>query len=174
MSEETNERYAIVIHPDVVVIMDTQYELAVEDFTGGDRLLAATGRLAELNGVEKAGEDSPATFLAETLPAYAKRQYTDLRRRRAEAHLAEVIDIEGTALEQVRTYSEILRRATALRLKLEDTLRPLSEPVSAQKPEGVPASTPATVEALTDAQSPDVWSFVERQQAERRSAPGPY
>jgi hypothetical protein len=168
MSEETNEneRYWLDVRTDLVVIVDDR-RVDVETFAGPGRLLAATGRLAELNQAE----DTPAAFLAETLPAFARTQ-------RREVLLAELAEIECIALR------EILSRTVRLRDRIladtaDATGNPLSGPVSAQESAGVPATTPKAVQALTDAQSPDLpayspWSFAERQQAARRSAPGPY
>jgi hypothetical protein len=174
MSEETNEneRYWLDVRTDLVVIVDDR-RVDVETFAGPGRLLAATGRLAELNQAE----DTPAAFLAETLPAFARTQ-------RREVLLAELAEIECIALREISGHAEILSRTVRLRDRIladtaDATGNPLSGPVSAQESAGVPATTPKAVQALTDAQSPDLpayspWSFAERQQAARRSAPGPY
>jgi hypothetical protein len=184
MSDETNqtERYWLDVQDGYVAIVDQhRCGIDVQTFTGPDRLLAATGRLAELNQAET----TPAAFLAETLPAFARTQ-------RREVLLAELNEIERIALREISGHAEILSRTVKLRDRIlagtaDATGSPLSEPVSAQEPAGVPVTTPKAVQALTDAQSPDLPAWlrtnIETTQAKRRGwepierqlfKPGPY
>lgn len=187
MSEEMDEaeRYVMEIGPAVVAIVDTKSDRVVMALDGGDRLLAATGYLQRMNRGETitepepgyfpapAPEVTPAEFLSKTLPAYARTQ-------RADALLAELDEIERISLEHVRGHSEILARAVKLREKLlaerdrEASASPLSATLSAATaPEAVP-DPPRSIQAHTDAQSPDPVQRASWRPEFSRSKPGPY
>lgn len=130
MSEQSEDRYFMIVGHEEVRIMDEMTGDPIESVTGPDRLLKAVALLAELNGPaeEPAGPEwrvgtsirntkpvTPAAFLAETLPAVARRQ-------RLEAHLAEVREMEDAFVRVLAEDAANLRRATALRKKLEKEL----------------------------------------------------
>lgn len=142
MSDETNERYFMVISSGMVEIMDAIDQETAGIFTGPDRLLIAT---AELNRLNAKPEITPAAFLAETLPAKARRQ-------RLEAHLREVIEI-GDALSAVLAADAAnLKRAIALREKLEKELAsPLSSTLPAQNAPEVLADAEERLDRYMDA-----------------------
>lgn len=100
----------------------------------------------------------PAVFLAETLPAYASAQHT----------LSEVDEVMDRAIREIRTYSEILARASALREKLTARLTALASTQAAENGSLVPLP------------APDLWERVRaviRDQYERQHdlfKPGPF
>lgn len=154
MSDETNERYCIEIRGHEVVLFDNTEEVPARFFTGPDRLLNAVAELNRLNAMtdkhwtmperilKPEQEITPAAFLAETLPAKARRQ-------RLEAHLREVIEI-GDALSAVLAADAAnLERAIALREKLEKELvSPPSSTLPAQNADLVGQGTPSVLEVL--------------------------
>lgn len=181
MSEQMSEdRYVMESTGGLIHIIDTFGErpLVVESYADP---LAASRRLAVLNGRVAAGMDNPLSdplvpslaegdvpkFYAEdtpltprsflaSLPAYAERQ-------RVGALLAEVGEVEAEAIQMIRTGAEVLARAIGVRERLTARLDRLNGPQAAQNASGVGRDTP---EALGPDQG--VFRNVERY------APGPY
>lgn len=110
----------------------------VRSYSGTDRLLNATAHVQALNdrpaAVLLADEVSPAEFLAEALPEFARAQ------RRA-GQLARVDELMRVAVDQINFYAGQLQRATSLRERLlrdpasSASTRVLAENV-AQVPQG--------------------------------------
>jgi hypothetical protein len=133
MSEETSERYMLEIGTERVYVVDVESHERTE-FTGPDRLLAATTELNRLNAVEGMWTSiekvtqpaTPAAFLAETLPALARRQ-------QLENQLAQVEAIKEHARSEVQRWQEIAQSAFDLRNRIREALaRPLSATETAQ------------------------------------------
>lgn len=161
-NEESTERYVLEIGKATVFIVDEPSGATVSTFTGPDRLLAATAELNRLNAAAETSPESepwtPAEFLSKELPAVARRQ-------RIEGHLAEVREIEESLARVLAEDAINLKRATALREKLEKELSsPFSSTQTAQNAD------------LVGQDTPEPFSFVERLQAPQReqSKPGPY
>jgi hypothetical protein len=165
MSDETNERYVLEVGTGIVAVWDNVRMEAAQIFEGPDRLLAATAELNRLNATEETARTgvawqawTPAEFLAKRLPDVARRQ-------RIEGHLTEVKEIEESLVRVLAEDAASLKRATALREKLEKELAsPLSEPLAAQNADLVGQDTVVP------------FGFVERFQAAQRALrkPGPY
>lgn len=130
-NEESTERYWIEIERDAVYVMFDGAVVTRGTFTGPDRLLAATAELNRLNAEQEAWDrplpepTTPADFLTKRLPEVARRQ-------RIESHLAEVVEIEEGLVRVLAEDAANLKRATALREKLE---KELASPLSATLPD---------------------------------------
>lgn len=150
-NEEQNERYVLEIRAGRVNLIDMEENVTLHSFQGPSRLMAATTELDRLNAQEEIRsqmapaafpskptrtDGTPAHFLSKTLPAVARRQ-------RLEVHLAEVKEIEESLVRVLAEDAANLKRATALREKLEKELaRPLNATQSAEKAPGVGQGTP--------------------------------
>lgn len=143
MSEESSERFYLDIATHAVFLYDTSAG-EVFSFSGPDRLLAATAELNRLRDLEDSGrthavalpepEITPAAYLAETLPAVARRQ-------RLQGFLAEVQEIRRSLVAIVREDTANLNRAIELERRLmaelSEGVSPLGATETAQNGPGV-------------------------------------
>lgn len=95
------------------------------------------------------GRSTPAAFLTEVLPGYARRQ-------RLDAMLAEVTAAESASLAALTEVIALLNRAVGLRERLEKALERAGGPLSAtESAESAPLVCPDPPEAL----GPDLGVF---------------
>lgn len=130
--DATPGRFSLVVNEDQsVTVFDD--ETRIEHYRGPDALADALDRRMKLARAAEAGiELTPAKFLAETLPSYARTQ-------RLESMLAEVRTAETSALAGLTEAITLLNRAVSLRERLERALEAASRPLSAtEKPERAP------------------------------------
>lgn len=103
-----SERYHVRLGRDRATVIDTVRRLEGPVFTGEDRLMRACAAMERLNDQVLAGL-SPAEFLTQELPAFARRQ----------RQISAVREVETAALRAVSEASRLLAEATALIRRLE-------------------------------------------------------